>query len=80
VTGSHSNVLTFSALAYSDAADYRLRVTNSAGSITSQVATVTALPPLAVAAVNPPAGSTVSNLTQIQVTFYCLYRKCLLVR
>jgi hypothetical protein len=69
VTGSRSNVLTFSALAYSDGADYRLIVTNSAGAATSQVATVTVLAPLAVAAVNPAAGSTVSNLTQIQITF-----------
>ncbi|HWX21539.1 MAG TPA: lamin tail domain-containing protein [Candidatus Binatia bacterium] len=69
LTGSRSNVLTFSALAYSDGADYRLIATNSVGKATSQVATVTVLPPLAVAAVNPPAGSTVSNLTQVQVTF-----------
>jgi len=69
VTGSRSNILTFSALAYSDGADYRLIVTNSAGAATSQIATVTVLAPLVVAAVNPAPGSTVSNLTQIQVTF-----------
>jgi hypothetical protein len=69
LTGSRSNALTFSALAFSDVADYRLIVSNSAGSATSQVATVTVLAPLAVAAVNPAPGSTVSNLTQIQVTF-----------
>lgn len=69
VTGSRTNVLTFSALAYSDGADYRLIATNSAGAATSQVATVTVLAPLAVAAANPTPNSTVSNLTQVQVTF-----------
>jgi hypothetical protein len=69
VTGSRSSILTFSALADSDGADYRLIVTNSAGAATSQVATVTVLAPLGVAAVNPAPGATVSNLTQIQVTF-----------
>jgi hypothetical protein len=62
VTGSRSNVLTFSALAYSDGADYRLIVTNSAGAATSQVATVTVLAPLAVAAVNPAAGEWTAGL------------------
>src|ERR1035438_6854413 len=66
VTGSRSNILTFSALADSDGADYRLIVTNSAGAATSQVATVTVLAPLGVAAVYPAPGSTVSDLTQIR--------------
>ena len=69
VSGSNTNVLTFTALSLADAADYRLVVTNSLGAATSQVATVAVQAPPAVAAVNPPAGATVSNLTQVQVTF-----------
>jgi hypothetical protein len=73
VSGSKTNILTFTAVTLSDAADYRLIVTNSAGAATSQVATVTVLIPdtnrPAVAALNPSAGTTVNSLTQIQVTF-----------
>jgi hypothetical protein len=67
--GSRSNVLSFSAVANSDLGDYRLIVTNSLGTATSQVATVTVAAALGVAAEIPAAGSTVSNLLQIQVTF-----------
>lgn len=69
VTGSRSNVINFSAVSFTDAADYRVVVTNSAGSATSRVATLTVLAPLGVASQNPLAGSTVSNLTSVQVTF-----------
>jgi hypothetical protein len=41
VTGSETNVLSFSSLTLSDGADYRLIVTNALGSASSQVATVT---------------------------------------
>jgi hypothetical protein len=43
VSGSMTNVLSFSAVTASDAADYRLIVTNAAGAVTSQVATVTVI-------------------------------------
>ena len=73
VSGSNTNTLIFGSLGLSDAADYRLIVTNSVGSVTSQVATVTVLVPDAtmpvVSLLNPAAGATVSNLTQIQVIF-----------
>jgi hypothetical protein len=73
VSGSSTNILAFSSVVLSDAADYRLVVTNLSGSATSQVATVTVLIPTTnapvVVALNPSAGATVSNLTQIQVTF-----------
>jgi alpha-L-fucosidase 2 len=39
-SGSMANILSFSALTISDAADYRLTVTNAYGAATSQVATV----------------------------------------
>ncbi|MDB6108510.1 MAG: CotH protein, partial [Pedosphaera sp.] len=73
VSGSKTNVLTFSATMLSDAADYRLIVTNASGSATSQVATVTVLVsdtnrPV-VAALSPSAGATLNGLTLIQVTF-----------
>jgi hypothetical protein len=69
-SGSRTNTLTFSNLVLADAGDYRLVVTNSAGSATSQVATLTVAPrTLVVSALNPPAGATVSCLTQIAVTF-----------
>jgi len=73
VSGSTTDTLTFSALTFADAADYRLVVTNSLGAATSQVATVSVLPfnatnPVMTALV-PSAGATVSNLTEIQVTF-----------
>ncbi len=73
VLGTHTNVLTFSALQGADAADYRVIVSNTLGAATSQVATVTVLftdtnrPTVAV--LSPPANSTVNSLTQIQVTF-----------
>lgn len=73
VTGSTTAVLNFGGATFSDAADYRLVVTNSIGSATSVVATVTVLPPPTnnptVATLNPAAGATVGSLTQIQVTF-----------
>ncbi|HEY5914251.1 MAG TPA: immunoglobulin domain-containing protein, partial [Verrucomicrobiae bacterium] len=73
VSGSLSNILSFSALVPADGADYRLVVTNSAGSATSQVATLTVLVPDAthptVANLNPAAGAAVNSLTQIRVTF-----------
>ena len=68
-----TNMLALNSVALSDAADYRLIVTNSYGSATSQVATVTVFVPTTnnpvVLALNPSAGATVGNLTQIQVTF-----------
>lgn len=72
-SGSKTNVLTFTGLVMSDAADYRLVVTNSLGAATSQVATLTVLAadtnhPM-IAVLNPVAGATVSALTQIEVTF-----------
>jgi hypothetical protein len=73
VSGSKTNILVFNAVVPGDAADYRLIVTNAVGAATSQVATLTVLftdtnrP--AITALNPPAGATVSTLTQIQVTF-----------
>ncbi|HWH70332.1 MAG TPA: hypothetical protein VNT26_13180, partial [Candidatus Sulfotelmatobacter sp.] len=73
VSGSRTNTLSFSALVLSDAADYRLRVTNAYGAVTSQVATLTVSLPdtngLRVTSLTPPAGATVNSLTQIQVTF-----------
>jgi hypothetical protein len=73
VSGSRTNTLALNTVALSDAADYRLIVTNSSGSATSQVATVTVLVPTTnnpvMVALIPSAGATVSNLTQIQVTF-----------
>ena len=73
VSGSKTNVVTFTGLLPSDAADYRLVVTNTLGAATSQVATLTVLAsdtthPV-IATLKPPAGATLSNLTQIQVTF-----------
>ena len=44
VTGSATNILSFSGVSLSDAADYRLIVTNNYGSATSQIATVTIYP------------------------------------
>ncbi len=44
VSGSTTNILSFSGASLSDAADYRLIVTNNYGSATSQVATVTIYP------------------------------------
>lgn len=73
VSGSKANSLTFSALALFDSADYRLVVTNAAGATTSQVATLAVVATDAtypvIATLGPTAGATVSNLTQIQVTF-----------
>ncbi len=74
VSGSGSNILTFTNVVLADAADYRLIVTNSVGAATSQVATVTVLLPVtnfnpAIFQLNPAAGATVSTLTQLQVTF-----------
>jgi hypothetical protein len=73
VTGSHTNTLALNSVALSDAADYRLLVTNSYGSATSRVATVSVFLPSSnapvVLALNPPVGATVGSLTQIQVTF-----------
>lgn len=73
VSGSSTNTLTFASLVLADAADYRLMVTNAVGSATSQVATVTVLVPdttkPVIVFLNPAAGASVSNLTQIQVTF-----------
>jgi Lamin Tail Domain/CotH kinase protein/Chitobiase/beta-hexosaminidase C-terminal domain/Concanavalin A-like lectin/glucanases superfamily/Immunoglobulin I-set domain len=73
VSGSHTNTLALNSVALSDAADYRLLVTNSYGSATSQVATVSVFlsssnAPV-VLALNPSASAMVGNLTQIQVTF-----------
>jgi len=73
VFGSHTATLNFSGLTLADAADYRLIVTNAQGAATSQVATAAVLltdtnKPV-VAVLNPPAGASVSALTQIQVTF-----------
>ena len=73
VSGSKTNILVFNGVVLGDAADYRLIVTNALGAATSQVATLTVLftdtnrP--AITTLNPPAGATVSTLTQIQVTF-----------
>ena len=73
VTGSTNSTLNFSGLLVSDGADYRLIATNNFGAATSQVATVTVFIPdtnrPVVTALSPVAGSTVSNLTQLQVTF-----------
>jgi hypothetical protein len=73
VSGSRTNTLALNSVALSDAADYRLLATNSYGSATSQVATVSVFLPSSnapvVLALNPSAGATVGNLTQIQVTF-----------
>src|SRR5262249_42724237 len=73
VSGSKTNVLTFSGATLSDAADYRVIVTNVSGSATSQVATLTVLVTdtnrPTVAAFNPAPGSTVNSFTQLQVTF-----------
>ena len=73
VSGSTNNNLVFSAATLADGADYQLIATNTAGAATSQVATVTIFVqdtnrPF-VALLAPAAGSTVSNLTQLQVTF-----------
>src|ERR1017187_6003279 len=73
VSGATTNSLSFSSLVAGDGADYRLIVTNSYGSVTSLVATVTVIVPdttrPTVAALIPTIGSTLSSLTQIQVTF-----------
>jgi hypothetical protein len=73
ISGSLTNLLSLNSVALSDAASYRLLVTNFYGSATSQVANVTVFVPTTnypvVAALIPSAGATVSNLTQIQVTF-----------
>jgi hypothetical protein len=71
VSGTETNTLLFTSLAASDAGSYRLIVTNSAGAATSQVVTVTVTVPVppVVAALVPAAGSTVTNFTQLQVTF-----------
>ncbi len=73
VSGANTNTLTFGNLVLSDAANYRLIVTNSVGSVTSQVATVTVFVSTnnnpVISVLNPFAGATVSNLTQIQVAF-----------
>ncbi|MEO6034811.1 MAG: lamin tail domain-containing protein, partial [Verrucomicrobiota bacterium] len=73
LTGAKTDSLNFSSLILSDSADYRLMATNSSGSATSQVATVTVLPSNAinpvVAGLNPAADATVNSLSEIQVTF-----------
>jgi hypothetical protein len=73
VSGSTTNTLAFSGALVSDAADYRLIVTNTVGATTSQVATVTVIvldtnQPI-VSALSPAASSSLNSLTQIQVTF-----------
>ena len=73
LSGSTTNTLVFSGALLSDAADYRLVVTNAAGAATTQVATVTVIlldtnHPV-VSALTPTAGSTLTSLTQLQVTF-----------
>lgn len=73
LSGSRTNVLSFSALVLEDGADYRLIVTNYLGGATSQVATLTVLARDAacptIAALDPPADASVSFLTQLEVTF-----------
>lgn len=73
LAGSRTNTLSFSVLLAGDNGDYRLRVTNSYGAVTSQVATLTVLAadtnsPV-VASLDPPAGATVSSLSELAVTF-----------
>lgn len=69
LSGSRTNVLRFNAAAPSDSADYRLTVTNSVGSATSQVATLTVLARPTVLTMDPPANSQLGALTRITVTF-----------
>lgn len=73
VSGATTDTLTFAALAAADSADYRLVASNTAGSATSQVATVTVIVPDStrprVASLNPPAASAVNSLTQLHITF-----------
>src|ERR1051326_155062 len=73
VSGVTTNTLTFSAVAADDNADYRVIVTNSVGSATSQLATITVLftdtSAPAMAALNPPASASLNALTPIQLAF-----------
>jgi hypothetical protein len=73
VSGSTTNILSFSGVTESDGADYRLVVTNNAGATTSQVATITVIVQdtnkPTVATLTPAAGATVGSLAQIAVTF-----------
>src|SRR5262249_4557438 len=67
VFGATSNVLSFSPLALADTGDYRLIVTNSLGTVTSAVATVTvgAVTGPTIASLNPQSNARLSSLNQI---------------
>ncbi|HVU27572.1 MAG TPA: carbohydrate-binding protein [Verrucomicrobiae bacterium] len=66
VSGSTTNVLSFSSAALLDAADYRLVVTNIYGAITSQVATVTVS--LSPSIITQPGSATLGFGNALQLT------------
>jgi len=68
VSGSMTNVLNFSTLTTSDAADYRLIVTNTYGAATSQVATVTVILAPRVSVQPAPASLIVGQSVQLLAT------------
>ncbi len=69
ISGTTSNVLSFTPISMSNAGNYRVVVSNSFGSVTSTVATVTVVNPN-----NPPVLSPISNQTineQTTLQFTC---------